>query len=69
MNAELAQLKLQLVAAVKKNNMLDEQLNTELEKKSSQLEAESKTNEGLLQQLRGEENKSSLLHQQLDDEM
>ena len=47
MNAELAQLKLQLDAAMKKNTMLDEQLNTELEKKSSQLEAESKTNEGL----------------------
>ena len=67
MDAELARLKLQLDAAAKKNTMLDQQLNTELKKKSSQLEAEMKTNEGLLQQLRGEKKKSSLLHQQLHD--
>ncbi|DBA78756.1 TPA: hypothetical protein ACH3X1_008663 [Trebouxia sp. C0004] len=69
MDAELARLKLQLDAAVKKNGRLDQQLNSELARKSSQLEAEVKTNEGLLKQLRDEENKSSLLRQQLDDAM
>ncbi len=69
MDAELARLQLQLDAAVKKNTMLDQQLNTELEKKRSQLEAETKTSEGLRLHLRGEEKKSSLLHQQLHDEM
>ena len=68
MDAELARLNLQLDAAAKKNTMLDQQLNTELKKKSLQLEAD-KDKRGLPQHLRGEEKKSSLLHKQLHDEM